>query len=208
MKRTRSKNWGTPEDNDGNVVNVNVREFIGTSAAGLCHVKSVQPSVFSHTSWQSWVVTITSRQSTQSNQTSGKISPVMTPLWVAVGLRRIWWFLLYNFRMVSRRLYLQLDTSDNPTSHVSPVWKADKIFHITTSLFNFPPAITDALVETIGWNTFRCTLAQYIKLATNICSTQNICIHSIWWRMQWLCNKSRLTLILKPHVNAFEVLRV
>ena len=38
------------------IANVNVRESFGTSAAGLCHVKSVQPSVFSHTAWQSCTI--------------------------------------------------------------------------------------------------------------------------------------------------------
>ena len=96
-------------------------------------------------------VTITSpQQSTQSNQT-GKIRPVMTPLWVVAGLRRIWWFLLNNFRTVSHwQLYLQLDMSGNPTSsHVSPFQRRTRFFHITMSLFKLS---LPRYYRCAGWN--------------------------------------------------------
>ena len=193
MKRTRSKNWGTP-DHDGNVVIVNVREsFSITSAAGLCHVKSVQPSVFSHTAWQSCTIGSQSHQfgNRRNPIKPAKSTPVMTPLWVAVGLRRIWWFLLYNFRTVSHQLYLQLDMSGNPTSHV-PSFKGGQDF----SHHGVPPQTFPRYYRCAGWNNwmeqFQMHELNTSSQATNICA-QNICIHSIWWGMQcwtpWLCNK-------------------
>ena len=63
-----------------------------------------------------------------------------------LGLRRIWWFLLCNFRPVSH-LYLQLDTSGNPPL-MSPVSKRTRFFHIVSS--NFPRYYRSAL-----WNNWK-----------------------------------------------------
>ena len=51
---------------------------------------------------------------TRSNQ----IGKIMTPVWVAVGLRWIWWFLVCNLWLVSR-LYLQPDMSACQSSYLS-----------------------------------------------------------------------------------------
>ena len=121
----------------------NVKVEVNTSAAGLCHVKSVQPSLFSHTAWQSCTIQFHSHTesltihshtyrirhnhilTTRSNQ----IGKIMTPVWVAVGLRWIWWFLVCNLWLVSR-LYLQPDMSACQSSCLScpQFQKADESF--------------------------------------------------------------------------------
>ena len=103
---------------------------------------------------------------TRSNQ----IGKIMTPVWVAVGLRWIWWFLVCNLWLVSR-LYLQPDMSACQSSCLScpQFQKADESFSHPVSILKLSPCH----YRCVGWN-IRTEYFERHELNSSD-STANIC---------------------------------
>ena len=103
---------------------------------------------------------------TRSNQ----IGKIMTPVWVAVGLRWIWWFLVCNLWLVSR-LYLQPDMSACQSSCLScpQFQKTDESFSHPVSILKLSPCH----YRCSGWN-IRTEYLERHELNSSD-STANIC---------------------------------
>ena len=110
---------------------------------------------------------------------SNQIGKIMTPVWVAVGLRWIWWFLVCNLWLVSR-LYLQPDMSACQSSCLScpQFQKSDESFsHPDVHPQTFPVPLQMLRLkhpDRILWE----ARAQFIRLDRKHLHP-NICI---WWK--------------------------
>ena len=175
--RTRSKNWGRPEKEKESEKAGRMIRSKWTPLQRDCATWSLcSRPCFRTPRGNPAQSTVTRTDPAQSRHNhvlttrSNQIGKIMTPVWVAVGLRWIWWFLVCNLWLVSR-LYLQPDMSACQSSCLScpQFQKTDESFSHPVSILKLSPCH----YRCSGWN-IRTEYLERHELNSSD-STANIC---------------------------------